>query len=95
MRQPEFTDEAAKDLNDIHDYIGRDSPSAAGHFIQMIEERCDTLAENPSLGRSRPEFGRDIRSFPAGNYVIFYRATEAGVEIVRVIHGARDITMMF
>lgn len=53
MRQPEFTDEAAKDLNDIHDYIGRDSPSAAWHFIQMVEERCDALAENPSLGRGR------------------------------------------
>ena len=46
MTQPEFTDDAAKILNDIHDYIGRDSPSAAGHFITMIEERCDTLAEN-------------------------------------------------
>ncbi len=95
MRQPEFTDEAAKDLNHIHDYIGRDSPAAAGHFIQMIEERCDTLAENPSLGRSRPELGRNIRSFPAGNYVVFYRPTEEGVDVVRVIHGARDITTMF
>ena len=94
MRQPEFTDEAVKDLNDIHDHIGRDSPSAAGHFIQMVEERCDTLAENPSMGRSRPEYGRDIRSFPVGNYVVFYRPTEEGVDVVRVVHGARDFTTM-
>ena len=95
MRQPAFTDEAAKDLNDVHDYIGRDSPSAAGSFVQMIEERCNTLAENPSLGPSRPEVGRDIRSFPAGNYVIFYCPTEEGIDVVRVVHGARDIATMF
>ena len=53
------------------------------------------LAENPLLGRGRPEFGRDIRSFPAGNCAIFYRPTDDGVEIIRVIHGARDITTMF
>ncbi len=95
MKQPDFTGEAAQDLNDIHDYIGRDSPSAAGHFIQMIEQQCDTLAENPSLGRSRPELLPNLRSFPGGSYTIFYFPLEDGVEIVRVSHGARDITTMF
>ena len=61
----------------------------------MVEERCDTLAENPSMGRSRPEYGRGIRSFPIGNYVVFYRPTEEGVDVVRVVHGARDFTTMF
>ena len=61
----------------------------------MIEERCDTLAENPSLGRSRPELGRNIRSFPAGSYVIFYRAIDDGIEIVRVLHGAMDVPAHF
>lgn len=50
------------------------------------------LADNPQAGRERPELGRGIRSFPVGNYIVFYEATACGPKIVRVLHGARDIT---
>ena len=43
------------------------------------------------MGRSRPELARNVRSFPVGKYVIFYVALVDGVEVVRVLHGARDI----
>ena len=46
-------------------------------------------------GRSRAELLPSLRSFPAGSYTIFYFPQEDGVEIVRVIHGAQDITTMF
>ena len=95
MSRHEFTPEAVEDLNDIHDYIAQDSPSAAARFIREIEEKCDTLAEHPMMGRSRSELTPELRSFPAGSYAIFYRPTEGGVQILRVIHQARDITTMF
>jgi toxin ParE1/3/4 len=43
------------------------------------------------MGRSRLELAPDLRSFPVGQYVIFYLPLPKGVEIVRVLHGARDI----
>jgi toxin ParE1/3/4 len=95
MSHPVFTDEAIADLNDIHDYIAQHSPTAAARVIGEINERCDLLADNPMMGRSRPEFGRDVRSFPSGAYIIFYRPAEDSVEILRVIHGARNIEAMF
>ena len=49
------------------------------------------LAENPRIGRSREELAPELRSFSFLNYVIFYRPIDAGVEIVRVLHGSRDI----
>ena len=32
-----------------------------------------------------------VRSFPVGNYLIFYRETGQGIEIIRVLHGARNL----
>jgi toxin ParE1/3/4 len=43
------------------------------------------------MGRSRPELATDLRSFPVGHYVIFDVPLPKGVEIVRVLHGSRDI----
>ncbi len=47
MKRRDFAAEAVQDLSDIHDYIARDSPSAARRFIETIDGRCNTLAENP------------------------------------------------
>lgn len=49
------------------------------------------LMENPLAGRERRELRKGLRSFPAGNYVIFYVPLPDGVEIVRVMHGRQDI----
>jgi toxin ParE1/3/4 len=36
-----------------------------------------------------------LRSHPAGAYVIYYREMKSGIEIVRVLHGARDVPRAF
>lgn len=43
------------------------------------------------MGRSQGRLRPNLRSHPHGSYVIFYRAVEGGIEVVRVLHGARDI----
>ena len=53
------------------------------------------LARNPAAGRERPELVSDLRSFLVGRYILFYRPIDDGVEIVRVLHGARDIDSIF
>jgi toxin ParE1/3/4 len=49
------------------------------------------IAESPYIGREREELAPGIRSFPAGRYLIFYRPIADGIEIVRVLHGSRDV----
>jgi toxin ParE1/3/4 len=47
------------------------------------------------MGRRRDELAPGLRSFPAGRYVIFYLPLTDGVDIVRVLHGSRDIETVF
>jgi toxin ParE1/3/4 len=49
------------------------------------------LAETPFAGRDRSELRAELRSFPVGNYLIFYVPTPDGVEVVRVMHGRQDM----
>ena len=44
-----------------------------------------------TIGRMRDDLQPDLRSFAAGSYLIFYRPIDDGIEVVRVLHGARDI----
>jgi toxin ParE1/3/4 len=43
----------------------------------------------------RPDLGAGILGFPVEDYVIFYRQVSTGIEVVRVLHGARDIEALF
>ena len=83
--------EAESDLEEIWWYIAQDSPHNADRFLDRIQERCLALADFPQMGTSRDELKAGLRSQPVGNYLIFYFPLEDGVDIVRVIHGSRDI----
>lgn len=82
---------AAADLEDIWLHIAIDNVDAAERLIRQIYDAEDRLAEFPELGRARPELGRDIRSWAVGSYVVFYRISGAAVEVLRILHGARDL----
>jgi plasmid stabilization system protein ParE len=64
---------ARSDLRSIRDYILRDNPIRAVSFVDELLDRCQLLADNPLMGRARPELQRRLRSFPYGDYLIFYR----------------------
>lgn len=53
------------------------------------------LADYPGKGRDRGSILPGLFSFPVGNYLIFYRIVPAGVEVARVLHGARDLPSLF
>lgn len=80
------------DLVEIWGYIAEDSEARADAFIDRIDRTFQTLAQRPAMGRLRGELATGLRSFPVGRYVIFFRALSNGVEIVRVLHGARDLS---
>lgn len=95
MSRCRFSPEARRDLQEIHDYIARDNPAAARGFIGFLEEKCDKLASAPEMGERREDLAAGLRCFSAGRYAIFYRFAEGGVEIVRVVSGARDFDALF
>jgi toxin ParE1/3/4 len=82
---------ALDDLAEIWAYIADDSVVHANTFTALIDRKFKTLARRPNIGRARPELATDLRSFAVRNHVIFYVPIANGVEIVRVLHGARDL----
>lgn len=60
-------------------------------MLDDIEEKCLLLADQPGLGPERPDIAFGLRYFPARRYLILCRERSGGVEIVRVVHGARDV----
>lgn len=86
---------AKADLVEIWDYIADDSENRADAFIETINQKLAVLAERPNIGRARDELGKNIRSFPVSRYVIFYMPIQGGIDVVRVLHGARDLDTSF
>ena len=79
---------ALNDLDDIQDYIARDSPAAAYRLAQDIAGRTEALALSPRLGRIGRARGTRELVFADYPYIVVYRLTEA-VEILAVVHTAR------
>lgn len=70
-------------------------------FFSAVDDAVKKLAEMPGMGRLRefkhPSF-QTVRSWPIKgfeNYLIFYQPTARGIEVMRVLHGARDIDAIF
>jgi plasmid stabilization system protein ParE len=86
-----ITDEAEVDLEEIGDYIARNSPRRAVSFVDELVDRCERLV---SMHNSFPFVSghehTGVRRRPYGEYLIFYRFDEAGVKVLRILNGARD-----
>ena len=82
-------------MEEIIRYIAKDSPVSARRVLERLDRTIHLLAENPGFGPLRPELEADVRSFPVWSYVIFYRVRDEGIEVVRVLHGHRDLRVAF
>jgi len=83
------------DLAEIWSYIAEDSVTNADRFAARIDKAFRLLARRPKIGRARPELYPDLRSFVVGKYVVFYLPLTNGIDVIRVLHGARDIEIVF
>ena len=89
---------ALRDLDEAADFIGRrSSPERAIRFLRAADSVLKRLAKMPGLGTryesADPAFA-DLRVAPVSrfkNYLIFYRPVADGIEVLRVLHGARDL----
>ncbi len=91
MARLRFRPLAEADLDSIYDYIARDNPERAWSFVVELHDKCELLADNAAAGVRRYELAEGLRSFPVGRYVIFYRRESGGIEVVRILHGSRDV----
>ena len=83
---------ALADLIEIWETIADDSPSNATRFLELVEDKLDGLARQPAMGRARDELSDQVRSFPIGRYVAYYVPLADGIDLVRMLHGSRDIS---
>ncbi len=81
---------AQADLDEIWNYISEYNNQAADKFIRDLAIKFQLLADNQKIGRRQDDFIVEMRMFPFKKYHIYYFPTDDGVEIYRVLHGARD-----
>jgi toxin ParE1/3/4 len=86
---------ARADMDSIGEFIRRDNPIRAETFIEEIAAKIETIAERPFSFRARPDLKPRFRSAIHGSYVIVFQVVDEQIEILRVMHGARDIQALF
>jgi toxin ParE1/3/4 len=88
--------EAETDLDSIWYYTAKETGTdIADRLIDSIADRFFLLATHPHAGRLRNDLRPGLRSFPVGQYVILYRIEREDVLILHVLHGRRDIDVLF
>lgn len=89
------TPQVRADIKEICRYIARDSPPAADKIRELFYDKFVFLGQHPLSGQSRPELAPDLRSSCVGSYVVFFRPIADGIQVVRVLHGSRDVEAIF
>ena len=83
---------ARADLFAIDSYLAERNPLAAERLIERLLHAMQTLASMPGMGRSCADLGLpSVRRFVVEQHHIFYTPSATGIQVVRVIHGRRDV----
>ena len=91
MSRVELAPAARLDLYDIWESIALDNPEAAREWVDRLHEAFESLAQMPGMGRSQEHRRPNLRSWPVGSYLVFYRPKDGGIEVARILHGRRDL----
>jgi toxin ParE1/3/4 len=94
MPEPTVLPAAQDDLSDIYVHLYQYDPSTAERHAREFDRRLHVLAQRPHLGQAS-HYAPHLRRFAMRRYIIFYRPTTESIEIVRVLHGARDMGQAF
>ena len=93
--------QAYSDLIDIASYIAQDSIEASDRFLNAAQATFEKLASSPQIGAICPfrhPLAMGIRVWPIQRfkrYLVFYRPESNGINVIRVLHGARDWQSIF
>ena len=87
----DLTDSAQRDIGGIIDYLTDQNPDAARRLYERLLGAFEQLADLPGMGRLHDGRKPDLRRWRVGSYLVFYRETDDGIEIVRLIHRRRNL----
>jgi toxin ParE1/3/4 len=90
-----FSPKSRQDLPDIGDHIAKDSRANARRFVAKPIEQCRRIGRAPLGYVSREDLAPGLRMAALGSYVIFFRVLAGTVRIERVLHGARNLPILF
>ena len=82
---------AIADVDEIWGYITERNEAAADRLIEAFTAAAERIEESPYIGAQRKDVAKTARGYLVSSYIILYRVDDDGVEIVRVVHGARDL----
>ena len=92
MKSLVFTPLAARDLNEIWEYLASDNLQAADHVLDALKKALRGLAKNPGKGHWRDDLAdRRHRFFLVYSYLIVYRPETKPMQVIRVLHASRDV----
>ena len=87
-----WTERSLIDLEDIAEFISKDSPKYSKITIEKLLAEAQKIESNPFMGRIVPETGlKNIRELIKGNYRIIYHIDKQKAEILTIHHSARDL----
>ena len=90
-RQIIIKGQALADLDWIYRFgVGTWGQQRAGTYIQGLDSLFTLLAEQPEIGRERKEIDPPVRTHPYKSHLVIFRASDAGLDILRVVHARSD-----
>lgn len=90
-----FSPQSRHDLLDIGDYIAKNDRTSARRFVARLIEACQRIGSAPLGYVSREDLAPGLRMAALDRYVIFFRVLDGTMRIERVLHGARNLPMLF
>jgi toxin ParE1/3/4 len=83
---------AREDLIAIWEFIARDNLGAATRVVDEFQQAFDQLTQMPEMGHRLEDLAPEpFRFWTVRAYVTVYRPRDGGIEVARIIHGARDL----
>ena len=92
MKRFKLSPQAVGDIRQIWSYVASDSLKAARRLRLKLFDACQKIATNPGMGHLREDLtDKPVLFWPVGNYLIVYNPGREPIEIIRILHGARDV----
>ncbi|HEY0106716.1 MAG TPA: type II toxin-antitoxin system RelE/ParE family toxin [Rhizomicrobium sp.] len=87
--------QASADIDDILAFIAADNPDAAVKYVAGLRKKAKSLGQFPRIHPLREDLPREMRSAAYGSHVLIFRIRNSVVDVVRIVHGARDLPRLF
>ena len=90
-----FSERSRTELREIGDYIAQDNPFRSVTFVNELIDKAEAVGHAPNAYPKRDDIQPGLRMAQYGSYLILFRVEPVSIEIVHIVHGARDLRKMF